>query len=40
MFPAHVLFERNRPKLKDGVSVPGSYVDYTVAVNEAKGLPV
>jgi len=34
--PAHVLFERIRPKLKDGVSVPRSFEDYEVAVNEAN----
>jgi CRISPR-associated protein Csd2 len=30
--PAHVLFERIRPKLKDSVSVPRSFEDYEVAV--------
>jgi CRISPR-associated protein Csd2 len=34
--PAHVLFERIRPKLKDGLSVPRSFEDYEVAVNEAN----
>ena len=34
--PAHALFERIRPKLKDGVSVPRSLEDYEVAVNEAN----
>lgn len=37
--PAHVLFERIRPKLKDGVTVPRSFEDYEVAVNEAN-MPV
>jgi CRISPR-associated protein Csd2 len=37
--PAHALFERICPKLKDGVTVPRSYDDYEVAVNEAN-LPV
>lgn len=34
--PAHALFERIRPKLKDGVTVPRSYEDYEVAVNDAN----
>ncbi len=34
--PAHVLFERIRLKLKDSVSVPRSFEDYEVAVNEAN----
>jgi CRISPR-associated protein Csd2 len=34
--PAHALFERIRPKLKDGVTVPRSFEDYEVAVNEAN----
>ncbi len=33
--PAHTLFDRIRPKLKDGVSVPRSFTDYDVSVNEA-----
>lgn len=36
--PAHSLFERIQPKLKEGVSVPRSFGDYDVAVDEA-GLP-
>ena len=36
--PAHALFERIRPKLKQEVSVPRSFEDYDVAVDEA-GLP-
>ena len=34
--PAHVLFERIAPKLKDSVSVPRLFSDYEVAVNEAN----
>ena len=34
--PAHALFERITPKLKDGVSVPRLFSDYEVAVNEAN----
>jgi len=34
--PAHTLFERIRPKLKEGVSVPRSFGDYDVAVNETN----
>ncbi len=34
--PAHALFERIRPKLKDGVAVPRLFADYEVAVNEEK----
>ena len=34
--PAHSLFERITPKLKDGVSVPRLFSDYEVAVNEAN----
>lgn len=34
--PAHALFERITPKLKDGVSVPRAFWDYDVAVNEAN----
>lgn len=36
--PAHNLFSRIQPKLKDGVSVPRDFSDYTVTVGEA-GLP-
>jgi len=36
--PAHALFERIQPKLKEGVSVPRSFGDYDVAVNET-GMP-
>lgn len=36
--PAHALFERIRPKLKDGVTVPRSFEDYEVAVN-ATNMP-
>jgi CRISPR-associated protein Csd2 len=34
--PAHTLFERIQPKLKDEVSVPRSFNDYDVTVNEAN----
>ncbi|MBY0270156.1 MAG: type I-C CRISPR-associated protein Cas7/Csd2 [Burkholderiales bacterium] len=34
--PAHALFERVRPKLKDGISVPRAFEDYEVAVNGAN----
>ena len=34
--PAHALFERITPKLKDGVSVPRLFSDYEVAVNDAN----
>ncbi|MDA1044249.1 MAG: type I-C CRISPR-associated protein Cas7/Csd2 [Verrucomicrobia bacterium] len=34
--PAHTLFERIRTKLKDGVSVPRSFDDYDVAVDDAR----
>jgi len=33
--PAHALFERIQPKRKDEVSVPRSFSDYDVVVNEA-----
>lgn len=33
---AHALFERIRPKLKDGASVPRSFADYEVAVDETN----
>jgi CRISPR-associated protein Csd2 len=36
--PAHSLFAHIQPKLKDGVSVPRDFGDYSVAVDEA-GLP-
>ena len=36
--PAHTLFERITPKLKDGVTVPRSFSDYEVAVDDS-GLP-
>lgn len=36
--PAHTLFERITPKLKDGVTVPRSFPDYEVAVDDS-GLP-
>ena len=35
-FPAHALFERIQTKLKEGVSVPRSFDDYEVAVNETN----
>lgn len=33
--PSHLLFERVKVGRKDGVTVPRSFADYTVAVNEA-----
>lgn len=33
--PAHALFERIQPKLKGGVSVPRSFADYDVAIQDA-----
>ncbi len=36
--PAHALFERIRPKLKEGIMVARSFDDYDVAVDES-GLP-
>jgi len=36
--PAHRLFERIQPKLKDGVAVPRDFADYTVSVIE-EGMP-
>jgi len=36
--PAHSLFARIQPKLKDGVAVPRDFADYTVSVNE-EGMP-
>ena len=36
--PAHALFERIRPQIKQEVSVPRSFEDYDVAVDES-GLP-
>ncbi len=32
--PAHALFERIQPRMKDGVTVPRSFADYEVTVNE------
>lgn len=32
--PAHALFERIQPKLKDGVAVPRAFSDYEVTVND------
>ncbi|MES2370772.1 MAG: type I-C CRISPR-associated protein Cas7/Csd2 [Pseudomonadota bacterium] len=32
--PAHALFERIQPRMKDGVTVPRSFTDYEVTVNE------
>lgn len=37
--PAYKLFERIQPKLKDGITVPRSFNDYNVSVNEAN-MPV
>ena len=34
--PAHSLFERIQPRLKKGVTVPRSYADYDVTVNESE----
>ena len=34
--PAHALFERIQPKLKEGVSVPRSFDDYDVAVDKVN----
>lgn len=34
--PAHALFERIQPKLKGGVSVPRSFDDYDVAIQDAN----
>ncbi|MBD3816509.1 MAG: type I-C CRISPR-associated protein Cas7/Csd2 [Halothiobacillus sp.] len=34
--PAHALFERIRPKLKEGVTSPRSFSDYEVIVDEAN----
>lgn len=36
--PAHKLFERIKPKLKESVTVPRSFDDYDVAIDES-GLP-
>lgn len=36
--PAHALFERIQPKLKDGIVAARSFTDYEVAVDEA-GMP-
>lgn len=32
--PAHALFERIQPRVKDGATVPRSFADYEVTVNE------
>lgn len=32
--PAHALFERIQPRMKDGVTAPRSFADYEVTVNE------
>lgn len=37
--PAYSLFDRIQPKLKDGITVPRSFNDYNVSVNEAN-MPV
>ena len=34
--PAHTLFERIQPKLKEGVSVPRSFDDYVVTVDKSN----
>ena len=34
--PAHTLFERIQPKVKEGMSVPRSFDDYDVAVDETS----
>lgn len=34
--PAHTLFERIQPKLKEGVTVPRGFDDYDVTVNKAN----
>lgn len=34
--PAHTLFERIQPKLKEGVTVPRSFDDYDVSVDKAS----
>jgi len=34
--PAHSLFDRIQPKLKDGVAVPRDFSDYNVTVDESK----
>jgi CRISPR-associated protein Csd2 len=36
--PAHVLFKRVQPKLKEGVSVPRNFDDYDVAIQDT-GMP-
>jgi CRISPR-associated protein Csd2 len=33
--PAHKLFERIQPKLKEGITTPRSFDDYTVTINES-----
>jgi CRISPR-associated protein Csd2 len=37
--PAHALFERIKPKLKEGVTTARSFEDYDITVDE-NGLPV
>ncbi|MDA3878032.1 MAG: type I-C CRISPR-associated protein Cas7/Csd2 [Halothiobacillus sp.] len=32
--PAHILFERIQPKLRDGVDVPRSFLDYNVMIQD------
>lgn len=34
--PAHKLFERIQPKLKEGITAPRSFDDYTVTINESN----
>lgn len=34
--PAHSLFSRIQPKLKEGVTVPRDFGDYTVTVDDSK----
>lgn len=34
--PAHTLFDRIRPKLKDRVGAPRSFADYTVEVDDVN----
>ncbi len=34
--PAHSLFDRIHPKLKDGITVPRDFGDYSVTVDESK----
>lgn len=37
--PAHALFERIQPRMKDGVTVPRNFTDYEVTVNETAMPP-